>query len=145
MRGSTASTAIVLLAVWTNAPEVAAQKALAAPSPVTLENYVATHGIDDQAGVQFLTLRCAALYLLSSNWLSDESPGVAAQFKVAGKQFLAVASSTAKGQEEFIRDQVGRMTQMYSDRARAAKANTGSVFDDPLLRSDMFFCKKLAK
>jgi hypothetical protein len=45
----------------------------------------------------------------------------------------------------FVRDQVQRTARMYSDRARAAKANTGSVFEDAQLRSDMFFCKPIVE
>jgi hypothetical protein len=37
-----------------------------------------------------------------------------------------------------------RMIDMYSDRARAAKAATGSVFDDPILSSDFLYCKRIA-
>lgn len=136
----------ILCASWALAPNLCAQgSSPASPPPISLEEYAAKNGINNEAAIQFISLRCTALYMFSAGMLQNDNAGMAAQFEEGATRFLALAFQTAKRQEDFVRDQVQRMSRMYSDRARAAKANTGNVFEDTLLRSDMFFCKPIAE
>ena len=57
--------------------------------------------------------------------------------------FDLAAQHSDQAQGNYVIDQLQRMTLMYTDRARAAKANTGNMFDDELLSSDKSFCDLL--
>ena len=81
--------------------------------------------------------------MFSSNILKDDSPDLAANYNKSAKSFLAAALGASKDQE-FVADQVPRMIAMYNDRARAARAATGNLFEDPIIHSDIFFCKRVA-
>ena len=129
----------------TAANAIAQQSSNAPPAPIKLEEYAATNDVAKPAGVQFVSLRCASLYMFVSEWLKQEDRReMAAKFEEAAKSFLTAALGVAKGQENFVTDQVPRMIAIYSDRARAAKAATGNVFEDPILHSDILFCKRIA-
>lgn len=116
----------------------------AAPAPISLEDYAAQNDIGKLAGVQFVSLRCTAFYLFSSGMVKDQSPDMSAKFEQGAAVFITAAVSVQKDQTDFVTDQVRRMMAMYGDRARAAKAATGNVFDDAILRSDALFCKRVA-
>ena len=133
---------IAMLITATLAKAIAQQPSNAAPAPIKLEDYAAKNDLGKPAGVQFVSLRCAALYIFSANVLKNDSPDMAANFDKAAKSFLAAALSAAKDQD-FVTDQVPRMIAMYSDRARAARAATGNMFEDPILHSDILFCKRV--
>lgn len=134
--------AVVLLAI-ANASPVHAQQSNAAPPPISLDQFAEKNDLSKPAGIQFVSLRCAALHLFSAGMLASDSPAMAAQFNESAKMFVTKALATPQAGSDFVRDQLERMTLMYGDRARAAKANTGNVFDDPIVKSDMFFCKRV--
>lgn len=134
--------AVALLAI-ANAPPVRAQQPNASPPPISLEQFAEKNDLTKPAGIQFVSLRCGALHLFSAGMLATDSPDMAARFNESAKMFITMALSSAQGGNEFVRDQVERMTLMYSERARAAKANTGNVFDDPIVREDILFCKRV--
>lgn len=117
----------------------------ASPPPISLDDYSSKNGLKGQAGVQFVSLRCSAVYLFAAGMLRNDSPSMAEKYDAGAKGMMAIALGTQGATEEFVRDQIGRMASMYSDRARAAKANTGNVFDDALLRSDILFCKAISE
>lgn len=115
------------------------------PAPVSLEQYATTNNIAGRAGVQFVTLRCGSLYTFTAGMLqADDKAELADTHREVANRFIVRAISAGDDQG-FILDQMKRMLAMYSERAKQSKANTGNVFDDPLLRSDLEFCKKASK
>lgn len=136
----------IALVVVTATPgdAVAQQSHEPSPAPTTLEAYAAQNDIGTPAGAQFVSLRCASFYLFSSDMVKDEQPEMAARFRESAKVLIATALRVAMYQTEFVSEQLPRMVAMYGDRAQAAKAATGSVFDDPILGSDALFCKRIA-
>ena len=137
-------TAIAVVVVTAAAGDAVAQPSSdPAPASTTLEDYAARNDIGKPAGAQFVSLRCASLYLFSADMLKDEQPDVAARFRESAKVLIATALRVAMYQAEFVSDQLPRMMAMYSDRAQAAKAAARSVFDDPFLSSDAAFCKRI--
>src|SRR5262245_54021624 len=136
---------IAAMITATAANAIAQQSSNAPPAPIKLEDYAATNDVAKPAGVQFVSLRCASLYLFLSEWLKQENrEEMAAKFEEAAKSLFTAALSTGKNQADFVTDQVPRMIAMYSERARSAKAATGNVFEDPILHSDILFCKRIA-
>jgi hypothetical protein len=133
---------IATLITATMAKAIAQQQSNTPPAPIKLEDYAAKNDIAEPAGVQFVMLRCAALHMFTSNMLKNDRPDLAANYDKTAKSFLAAALDAAKDQE-FVTDQVPRMIAMYSDRARAARAATGNIFEDPILHSDILFCKRV--
>lgn len=114
-------------------------------APVSLEQYAKSNNIAGRAGTQFITLRCGSLYTFTAGMLqADDQAGLADTHREVANRFIARALTTGDDQA-FILDQMKRMLAMYSERAKQSKATAGSVFNDPLLRSDVEFCKNIAK
>lgn len=114
------------------------------PAPISLEQYAKTNNIAGRAGVQFVSLRCGSLYTFTAGMLeADGQAELADAHRGVAKGFTAKAIGVSDDRT-FVLDQMKRMLAMYSERARQSKANTGSVFDDLLLRSDFEFCKRAA-
>lgn len=120
-----------------------AQQGAATPPPVKLIDYLARNDPKNPGSAQFILLRCAALYSFFANAARAEKPTYAEAFEKTGGAFFFVGLSVMKDSEEFALDQVKRSLKMYTDRALAAKANTGSWASDELISSDGDFCKAL--
>jgi hypothetical protein len=97
-------------------------------------------------------LRCISLYRLNSAWLQSNRK---AEIRIKGKELskvvegmleilLAIDKTQTLGGKpsmSFFKTQIEIMETEYSKMMNRSKALTGSVFDDPIVRSDMMACK----
>jgi len=102
---------------------------------LTIEKYVGQNNFDRNPGaMQFVFLRCASIFLLVGGYL-QEQPGYQAdgkKFSEAGNSFLeASLEKTKPSSQQFVVDQISRMTGAYKERWLRAKALSGNFSDDP--------------
>ena len=138
------------LALWSTLTILWAQPCLAqvsrnsSPQPVSLDQFAGSSDITSPGGIQFISLRCGALHLFIAGILESQLPKMAGPFDESAKSFVG-AAITVSNDSSFVFDQLKRMVEMYSERAKAAKANTGNMFADPILNGDSAFCKRLGR
>ena len=98
------------------------------------------------AAKTFVGLRCTSLLLIWSKYLQDNGENELAQkFERSAQLALGLAQSVKSFDEEYGRAQIRIMVDGYKERWLKAKAMTGNVSDDRIIRSDLAFCGRVFK
>jgi hypothetical protein len=97
------------------------------------------------AGVQFVGLRCFALFSILSAYSNDNGmPDKGARFEKAGDVALARAIEASKRlNQDFLQGQIKLMVDGYTQRWLKAKALTGNFSDDSVISADLPVCTGL--
>lgn len=93
----------------------------------------------------FVGLRCYSIFMLMHVYTKDNGLVEYSKKYYDGAQtFLTVAieSQNPKNQD-FLTNQIDRMTGLYRERFLEAKARTGNMSDDPIISADLQFCSGL--
>lgn len=121
---------------------------ISAQEMTPLQNYVGQNDLSKNPGAMgHVLLRCASLMTIMANY-AEKQEGMqkaAKIYRTAGERFLDASLKTPGMNQSLAVDQSARMEEAYIERALRAKALTGNVFDDPVLRSDAQFCSSLSK
>lgn len=128
-------------------PVAAQVGATTVPAALSIEQFLVRNVPDAPSTKQFVFLRCAALYTFFGGVIGAQGDAKSeAAYNQAGFRFLSMAAELEPQKEVAgVVDQMRRMVVMYSDRAKDTKARTGSISDDPLIKSDAEVCKKIAR
>jgi len=108
-----------------------------------VENRNSTGG-ENPAHLQFVGLRCTALFSILTRYLYDNNlSDMAKKFEGAQQTALAaVLEDNSPPSQNFIESQLRIMISAYVDRWQKAKALTGSWSADPIISSDLTTCTK---
>ena len=92
----------------------------------------------------FVGLRCTSLMLIWSKFLRDNGKNdLSQEFERSAELALGLAKSVKLFNEEYGREQIRIMVGGYKERWLKAKAMTGNVSDDRLIKSDMLLCRQI--
>ena len=116
------------------------------PEMQPIEKFVYDNSESSNSSTEvFVGLRCYSIFMLMHVYTKDNGLVEYSQKYYDGAQtFLKVAveSQNPKNQE-FLTNQIDRMTGLYKERFLEAKARTGNMSDDPIISADLQFCSGL--
>lgn len=94
------------------------------------------------AQVEFIGLRCAALYTIMSQYGSDTGDAKnSAKFRKAAEDAIKISISANNNKNtDHIKTQITIMVTAYTDRLKKSKALTGSYFNDTIVSADLKLC-----
>jgi hypothetical protein len=118
---------------------------------VTLTQFLKGVQINSPHTVQFVSMRCAALYLtfvsaipetdVSRDEIRKGLSAKAVWFMVRAQGVQEkVAPNSAEVKDGFVVGNIRKMQELYAQRAVDARAATGHFSSDPLLQSDTQTC-----
>jgi hypothetical protein len=118
---------------------------------ITIERYMANNQMNDST-LEFVSMRCAALFLVFSNAASSHDRNLATNLAKNSSDFFLKAEKleeriTGRPRPAFgegaVFQQIAMMGKVYTQLALEAKARTGSFSDDPVIKSDGIVCRSL--
>ena len=110
-----------------------------------IENFLVKEGKPSDASMQFVGLRCAALFSIMSQYGFDNNmKDIGEKFKVASESAIEMAASASHPfNEDFLLGQLKMMMEAYTERWLKAKALTGNFSDDTIISADLNTCTTL--
>ncbi len=110
----------------------------------------------DQQEASYSLIRCAGLYEGTTNYIGTAKLGAAAAKQQSDAvvalslAVLKIRSKTRGGKPDDYVDQVledrRRIASVYEERMKRNYASSGqALYDDPLMKGDLMFCKELTE
>lgn len=133
---------------------IATTKVQAETEMVPLSEFSRNMDEQDPVAVSYLLKRCSALYFTMSGMLEGSTkPGMAEageQYKDAATRVLLLAAElektiTSDPEEQVAKEVVDQTTAMghrYVQRVNEERIRSGHATNDPLISSDLDFCKQ---
>ena len=115
---------------------------------LSISQYLRANGSSEKltpADKQFIGLRCGAIYLILSQWMTEnEKSSEATVFENTANSALAYAIlNRDKSSDEFFNTQLPIMVKAYKERMQNSKALKGNAFGDAIISTDLEFCTSI--
>ena len=122
---------------------------------ISVDQFMKSARADNPHTLQFVAMRCAAVYLTMASVISDADaklkPLKQGFIETTGR-FVTMAQriqqkttpDNAELEGGFVMSNVFKMKELYVERAVTARARTGNFSDDPIIRADTGSCRAFA-
>ena len=109
-----------------------------------LEEIARKMTVTEGAGLRLVSIRCTSFYITASAMEKEDRPELATKYEETAEQFMVKAVALSREDKEILIKSLTRISRMYYGIAQSARDSKGDMFEDPLMRSDLGFCMRLA-